>query len=95
MYGQYIQNTKNKVEIERVKNNHKCISAEGHQSDISVHPKGVCMHGHHIWKVRISLICQLTAGNADECDWIIAQKQAGEVGDTIGEDWKTCKNMWT
>src|ERR1700676_3763653 len=28
MYGQYIQNTKNKVEIERVKNNHKCISAE-------------------------------------------------------------------
>jgi len=53
------------------------------------------MHGHHIWKVRISLICQLTAGNADECDWIIAQKQDGEVGDTIGEDWKTCKNMWT
>jgi len=28
---QYIQNTINKVEIEKIKNNHKGIDAEGHQ----------------------------------------------------------------
>jgi hypothetical protein len=53
---QYIQNTINKAEIEKIKNNHKGIDVEEHWRVIIDIPKGVCMHGHHIWKVGISLI---------------------------------------
>jgi len=56
---QYIQNTINKVEIEKIKNNHKGIDAEGHRRAIIDMSEGVCMCGHHIWKVGISLIRQL------------------------------------
>ena len=52
----YIQNTINKVEIEKIKNNHKGIDAEGHWRAIIDMSEGVCMCGHHIWKVGISLI---------------------------------------
>jgi hypothetical protein len=55
---QYIQNTINKAETEEIRNNHKGIDTEEHWRVIIVMPKGVCMHGHHMWKVRISLICQ-------------------------------------
>jgi len=48
-------------------NNQKCIGAEEHQSDILVHPKGVCMHGHHIWQVRISIICWSSIREAMLC----------------------------
>jgi hypothetical protein len=53
---QYIQDTINKVEIEKIKNNHKGIDTEECRRVIIDMPEGVCMHGHHIWKVRISLI---------------------------------------
>jgi len=53
---QYIQNTINKAEIEKIKNNHKGIDVEGHWRVIIDMSEGVCMHGHHIWKVRTSLI---------------------------------------
>jgi len=53
---QYIQNTVNKVEIEKIKNNHKGIDVEGCWRAIIDMSEGVCMCGHHIWKVRISLI---------------------------------------
>jgi hypothetical protein len=55
---QYIQNTVNKAEREKIKNNHKGIDAEECWTVIIVMPEGICMPGHHIWKVRISLICQ-------------------------------------
>jgi hypothetical protein len=45
---QYIQNTINKAEIEKIKNNHKGIDAEGHQRAIIDMSEGVCMCGHHI-----------------------------------------------
>jgi hypothetical protein len=57
---QYIQNTINKAEIEKIKNNHKGIDVEGLRRVIIDMPKGVCMRGHHIWKVGTSLICQLS-----------------------------------
>jgi len=52
----YIQNTINKAEIEKIKNNHKGIDAEGHWRAIIDMSEGVCMCGHHILKVGISLI---------------------------------------
>ena len=55
---QYIQNTINKVEVEKIKNNHKGIDMEEHQRVIIDMPEGVCMCRHHIWKVGTSLICQ-------------------------------------
>jgi len=57
---QYIQNIINEAEVEKIKNNHKGIDVEGCRRIIIVMPKGVCMHGHHIWKVGISLIRQLS-----------------------------------
>jgi len=57
---QYIQNTINKVEVEKIKNNHKGIDVEEHWRVIIDVPKGVCMRGHHIWKVGTSLIHQLS-----------------------------------
>ena len=48
---QYIQNTINKVEIEKIKNNHKDIDVEGYWRVIMDISEGVCMHRHHIWKV--------------------------------------------
>ena len=45
---QYIQNTINETEIEKIKNNHKGIDAEDHQRVIIVMPNGVCMCRHHI-----------------------------------------------
>jgi hypothetical protein len=67
---QYIQNTINKAEIEKIKNNHKGIDVEGHWRVIIDMSEGVCMHGHHIWKVRTSLIrrssvCELLLVKAD------------------------------
>ena len=53
---QYIQNTINKAEIDKIKNKHKDIDAEGRRRVIMDMSKGVCMCRHHIWKVRISLI---------------------------------------
>jgi len=55
---QYIQNTINKAEIEKIKNNHKVIDTEGRRRAIIDMPEGVCMHRHHIWKVGTSLICR-------------------------------------
>jgi hypothetical protein len=46
----------NKAEIEKIKNNHKGIDTEEHRRVIIDMAKGVCMCGHHIWKVGISLI---------------------------------------
>jgi len=57
---QYIQNTINKAEIEKIENNHKGIDAEGHQKTVIDMPEGVCMYGHHIWKVGASLIRRLS-----------------------------------
>jgi len=57
---QYIQNTINKAEIEKIKNNHKGIDVEGHQRTIIDMPERVCRRGHHIWKVRTSLIRRLS-----------------------------------
>ena len=55
---QYIQNTINKAEIEKIENNHKGIDAEGHRKTVIDMPEGVCMCGDHIWKVGTSLICR-------------------------------------
>jgi hypothetical protein len=76
---QYIQNTVNKVDIEKMKNNHKGIGMEECWRVIIVMPKDVCMCGHHIWKVIISLICRLSGHetiliNRCENDWITSQK---------------------
>ena len=57
---QYIQNTINKVEVEKIKNNHKGIDVEERWRVIIDVPKDVCMCGHHIWKVGTSLIHQLS-----------------------------------
>ena len=54
---QYIQNTINKAEIEKIKNNHKGIDVEGCWRAVIDMPEGVCMRVHHIWKVGTSLIC--------------------------------------
>ena len=54
---QYIQN---KTEIEKIENNHKGIDTEEHWRVIMDMSKDVCMHGHHIWKVGIFLICHLS-----------------------------------
>jgi len=54
------KNTINKAEIEKIKNNHKGIDAEGRRRAVVDMPKGVCMCGHHIWKVGTSLIHQLS-----------------------------------
>ena len=43
---QYIQNTINKAEIEKIKNNHKGIDAERHQRAIIDMSKGV---GMYVW----------------------------------------------
>ena len=53
---QYIQNTINRAEVEKLENNHKGMDAEGRQGIIIDMSKGICMHGHHIWKVGTSLI---------------------------------------
>jgi hypothetical protein len=53
---QYIQNTINKVEIEKTKNNHKGIDAEERWRVIIDMPEGVYMCRHHIWKVGKYLI---------------------------------------
>jgi len=57
---QYIQNTINKAEIEKIENNHKGIDVEGHRRTIIDMSEDVCMCGHHIWKVGISLIHRLS-----------------------------------
>jgi len=67
---QYIQNTIDKAEIEKIKNNHKGIDAEGCWRVIMDMSEGVCMHGHHIWKIGTSLIrqssvCELLLVKAD------------------------------
>jgi hypothetical protein len=43
---QYIQNTINKVEIEKIKNNHRGIDAEECRRVIIDMSESVCMHGH-------------------------------------------------
>jgi hypothetical protein len=53
---QYIQNTINKAEIEKIENNHKGIDAERRRKTVIDMPEDVCTYGHHIWKVRTSLI---------------------------------------
>jgi hypothetical protein len=53
---QYIQNTINKVETEKIENNHEGIDAERRWKTIIDMPKSVCMCGHHIWKARTYLI---------------------------------------
>ena len=45
---QYIQNAINRVEIEKIKNNHKGIDVEDHLRVIIAIPEGVCMCRHHI-----------------------------------------------
>jgi len=57
---QYIQNTINKAEIEKIENNHKGIDAERCRKTVIDMPEGVCMYGYHIWKVRTSLIRRLS-----------------------------------
>jgi hypothetical protein len=66
---QYIQNTINKAEIEKIENHHKGIDAERHWKTVIDMPEGVCMYGHHIWKVGTSLIrhpssCEVVLINA-------------------------------
>ena len=53
---QYIQNTINKAEIAKIENHHKGIDVEGRRKTVIDMPEDVCMCGHHIWKVGISLI---------------------------------------
>jgi hypothetical protein len=53
---QYIQNTINKVETEKIENNHEGIDAKRHRKTIIDIPESVCMCGHHIWKVGTYLI---------------------------------------
>ena len=53
---QYIQNTINKVETEKIENNHEVIDAERRRKTVIDMPESVCMCGHHIWKVGTYLI---------------------------------------
>jgi len=53
---QYIQNTINKTEIEKIEYHHKDIDAEGRRKTVIDMPEGEYMCGHHIWKVGTSLI---------------------------------------
>ena len=53
---QYIQNTINKAEIEKIENNHKGIDAERRRKTVIDMPEDVCTYGYHIRKVGTFLI---------------------------------------